>query len=383
MKKWPGLRIGFIVASVLLAFAIAAVCFERFSGNQEQQLFETLQAYDLMRPTQLGSPSGPPVPRVRPALSTNSLPILLKWLRTPESEPSPGQRIKWRLYEFFPRLMRSVRTPAASREMLALDAFEILGTNALPAIPELRKMIYDTNLCEIAASAFICIGPPAFPVAAELSENPNPLLRRQAAFIIGGIRTDGNPSILQKLCGDSDAAVRTEACTALAEFPSDVVLPRLRAQLGGGSEEAFNAAYALHSSGSNAVAALIEASGSTNKPTKTAALAALTMRKQLAGMPGLFERRFQVIRGKRCMFNNQALSIAWLLYAKPEDEQSITERLKKNFEVSGDPRIEEVLPPFSRLGMFHVTSAVIPTQTNATGSKAVMDESLEEGRPLE
>jgi hypothetical protein len=368
MKKWPGLNIAFLVASVLLACAIAAVSFERFFGNQGQQLFETLQAYDLMRSTQLGSPSGPLIP---PVLSTSSLPILLKWLRKSQSEPSLGERIKWRLYEFFPRLMQPVPAPASSGPMLALDGFEILGTNAIAAIPELRKMLYDTNLCEIVASAFICIGPPAFPVAAELSENPNPLLRRQAAFIVGGIRTDGNPSILQKLCGDTDPAVRTEACTALAEFPSDVVLPQLRAQLGAGSVEAFNAAYALHSSGSNAVAALIEASGSTNKPTKTAALAALTMRKRLARLSGVFEHRFQVIQGKRCMFNNQALSISWMLYANAGDEQSITERLKKNFEVSGDPCIEEVLP-LSRLGRLPVTSAIIPSQTNATASKALV-----------
>jgi hypothetical protein len=33
--------------------------------------------------------------------------------------------------------------------------------------------------------------------------------------------------------------------------------------------------------------------------------------------------------------------------------------------------------------MFHVTSAVIPPQTNANASKALMDKAVEEGRPLE
>jgi hypothetical protein len=92
-------------------------------------------------------------------IGTNALPFLLAWLHQERSswdvrltvavEKLPLQ-IQNRI---LPRIGRS-----ETRCEIAVIGFEILGSKASPAVPELKRLAADTNANETARRAWLCLG---------------------------------------------------------------------------------------------------------------------------------------------------------------------------------------------------------------------------------
>jgi hypothetical protein len=172
-------------------------------------------------------------------LGTNALPYYLRWLRY---DPQ-----KWRipLQKKLPRWIGNnrnvsdwlVETPRW-RLNFAGQAFQVLGSNAVSAIPELTAMMRDRRhptTANAAINTLGFLGEPAIPVLQAALADTNQLHRWRIASTIGNMAIFGKHKnscrpILIRALMDPDPAVRQEARAALSNidplFLDPIFLPR-------------------------------------------------------------------------------------------------------------------------------------------------------------
>ena len=149
---------------------------------------------------------------------------------------------------------------AAMTQLLGIDGFEALGTNGAAAVPELTRLMQDTNHAFTALRCLVYVGEPAeIPICQALT-NRSPQIRAFAASQLEGVTGDIG-IYLARLEGpltDADATVRFAAVQALGlqlEYPKEVIPLLVRAM--GDSQQSVSgyAAKFLGELGTNGMAA--------------------------------------------------------------------------------------------------------------------------------
>jgi hypothetical protein len=164
-------------------------------------------------------------------IGTNALPYLLKWI---QQQPPPWHRTAHR------KLPESVSDSAPVRLLIdgrgyetangAMLAFDILGSNAAPAIPEMVAAMNGTTNRTTAVriiAALSGIGAPALPHMAAALSNTNQTGRSAIpAYIRLMARHVGTNACLPPLTAalqDPDPAVRSSASWALSKLAPDLL----------------------------------------------------------------------------------------------------------------------------------------------------------------
>lgn len=125
-KKW--------IAATVAMIALVG-CFIIFSGAKEPRFEGRSLAYWASR---LNLPEAQ---RALTAIGTNALPFLIEWL---DEEPNRVGAWMWKVGQRLPDSLRPNPWPLGSRRDIAGNALGFLGTNAIPAIPELIRT-FDWN----------------------------------------------------------------------------------------------------------------------------------------------------------------------------------------------------------------------------------------------
>ena len=113
-------------------------------------------------------------------------------------------------------------------QLYAISGFEILETNCAAAVPQLTRLMGDTNYAFTALRCLIGIGKPAETPVCQALTNRSPEIRRFAASQLAWV-TDDIDVYLARLAGplhDPDAAVRFAAVQALGmqtPYPDEVI----------------------------------------------------------------------------------------------------------------------------------------------------------------
>jgi HEAT repeat protein len=170
------------------------------------------------------------------AIGTNAIPLLLKWIH---AEQSSGSR---RLHAAINKLpstvgpsaflyLHSLATPRdQKRALAAIVAFSVLRSQATPAVPELTRLVNDTNSPQTARYATIAlawIGTNALPslVIALTSEDRGVRETAASAFhVITAPRGSTNlfPAVLQ-LLQKTDGPARERGTEALQQYAREVL----------------------------------------------------------------------------------------------------------------------------------------------------------------
>lgn len=119
---------------------------------------------DLRADSQLSRASQDQAEAAVRAIGDKSIPLLLTWMN---SDDSP---VKKAIYGSLPRGLQLRWHPqwAFDRQWMAATAFDILGTNAEPAIPKLSQLLGTGKRGRAAAAALGGVGATAFPVLTNL-----------------------------------------------------------------------------------------------------------------------------------------------------------------------------------------------------------------------
>jgi HEAT repeat protein len=154
-------------------------------------------------------------------------------LRMAEAQDSPFRR--WVIEKTENRhLRRWWLREAAMTQLLGIAGFEALGTNCASAVPELTRLMQDTNHAFTALRCLVYIGTPAETPICQALTNPSPQIRSLAASQLSWV-TDDIEVYLARLNGplnDPDASVRFAAVQALGlqtAYPEEVLPLLLKA----------------------------------------------------------------------------------------------------------------------------------------------------------
>jgi hypothetical protein len=167
-KKW---------IAAILAVGVIAGCLMLFSGPREPRHEGRSLSYWARRSHQ------PEAQRALTAMGTNALPFLIEWL---DEEPTQFDAWLRRAGQRLPNSLQPDPWPFGSRRDNAAHALGLLGTNAIPAIPELIRT-FGWNWTGGGGSsppglyALADIGPAAIPALLQaLEEDPkrvDPVIR--------------------------------------------------------------------------------------------------------------------------------------------------------------------------------------------------------------
>lgn len=123
------------------------------------------------------------------ALGTNALPTFLNWL---VAKPSVWDRRRAWVAGRLPRAWgeriypgTSGLPPSARLRIAALEGFEILGTNAVPALPVLSNILFNVDSDLPVAWSIAQTGPPGIALLAEAVSSGTPAIRDRAALVLG------------------------------------------------------------------------------------------------------------------------------------------------------------------------------------------------------
>jgi hypothetical protein len=169
-------------------------------------------------------------------IGTNAIPFLLRWLST-EWQPS---RSKQRLATFVRNIPFLTRFHPISRWALGADplqrradeaaaAFEALGSNAAPAIPELARLATyspQSGTARRAVDALVNIGPITLPALLTVITNANAQARFYAVTSIQSFGTNARPAIPMLLTYRGDATLASGVYEVLGRLklePQEVV----------------------------------------------------------------------------------------------------------------------------------------------------------------
>jgi hypothetical protein len=173
-------------------------------------------------------------------IGTNALPWLLKWLR--DERPAWKEKLAEE-YEMCPgplvvgSVKRWLKHESAERLSYgALVAFQVLGTEASPAILELKGLAKSTNVhvAYMAIQAFAAMGKAAIPELVDVVTNRDAYARELQTVVMGALRqlgTNGSvviPVLIEQL-RDKDAEVVATAASLLGEVRDepDLEIPAL------------------------------------------------------------------------------------------------------------------------------------------------------------
>jgi hypothetical protein len=285
-RRWPGKAVKLVLGIGLVALGLILWrCFEPSSRGpvyQGKHLREWMDGH----PREY-------VPAVR-AIGTNAIPFLLAELQATDSALARlGESLLARVQ------MGPLWTPARMRHYHARLAFQILDTNALPALLEALfshpMQIKEGDLSWAAGAALSWLSSPE---AEELKQRrlgealrqDSPALRANAclAFYAGNRPAAQQVTRLAELTHDADPRVRVAATRGLMTWHTNgtTVLPALIARLADPEPEVRQLALqALAARGSNAVSAL---------PALRAAYATVPAQTNLATQRSFTQMRWEI-----------------------------------------------------------------------------------------
>jgi hypothetical protein len=143
---------------------------------------------------------------------------------------------------------------------MALDGFGILGTNAVPAIPQIVKLFGKVDTCSEAAQALALLGPDGVAALTNGLSSQNVTIRGITIWAIGEkAALDSNTvmRIMLKCLKDPGANLRADAARFLAHKDPTVVIPALVPMLDDNAADVVDkAARSLASYGGAAKAAI-------------------------------------------------------------------------------------------------------------------------------
>jgi HEAT repeat protein len=189
----------------------------RFQGVWLSEWVEGLENTDLASKWGTDKQSG----RDRAAeairhMGTNTLPVLLKMLRYKDS------RLKLILYGFCEEHFRVQFNRADYYHMVAGEALELLGAKALPAMPEIMKLLGEENhdAYNVPQSVMANLGAETVLPLTYALTNQNSNVRIGAATVLGRIHQRADlavPALVASL-GDTNPEVRLTATRSLFWF---------------------------------------------------------------------------------------------------------------------------------------------------------------------
>ena len=215
--------------------------------------------------------------RAEGKIAPEHLPLYLRWYIV--GDKPVWRSIQYRLGPWFPGLVPT--SVDYDPQMLALFAFEVLGTNAAPAMPELKRLLAGRKMGDHPRYLMVSLGESAWTTAREYAASKSPVEREQGAFLLGALRVrpDETVPLLFDLLEDPADRVRKEALKALAEFPCARTEEYFRGMLASARRESEvrEALYGLHAFGSAAFPRYIDAYEANARPgVRQAVLAVLT-----------------------------------------------------------------------------------------------------------
>ena len=179
-------------------------------------------------------------------IGTNGLPILLDLISVGTDNRLALIR-KIKSWDIRKGLLNKAIQPETIRE-LAVDGFEVLGTNAEPAVPELAKLLREDSECLLeVASVLNKIGPKGFMLFTNtLNTHPSSRVRDYMIWAIGhgGVadRKAISPLLINAL-NDPYWKIRGDAAEALGGGDASVVVPALIRTLDDGNSYPREQAY--------------------------------------------------------------------------------------------------------------------------------------------
>ena len=133
------------------------------------------------------------------------------------------------------RLVEIPYTLSEVRRERALAGFRALGPRAKPALPELTRLFYRTNLASAAGAAIAAIGPEGLPVFGAGLTNEHSVIRRASAFYIGQLHSNALSEVsgLLACLNDTSREVRADAARSLGRIgrQAGLVVPALAQRL--------------------------------------------------------------------------------------------------------------------------------------------------------
>lgn len=160
-------------------------------------------------------------------IGTNGLPYYLEWLHYEPGKLRLTIGNSWvhRWGANVPAYSNWLNPPEQWQAHFGFRGFEILGTNAVSAIPELTLMLNDTTkpyTWQRALGALYVIGPQAIPVLKAALADTNRIERWQIASAIRYLGNNGHSNaclpILAEALYDHEAEVRREATLAMEKW---------------------------------------------------------------------------------------------------------------------------------------------------------------------
>lgn len=158
------------------------------------------------------------------ALQLKCVPVLMDYLKAEESQAQKAVSKKINT-----SALGATAVDPPTLQHRAVAAFEILGTNAAAAVPDLRSLLERPEAAESAAKALSFLGPETVGAFQEGLTNENKNVRAIAAESLGRhARADSVPLLLGAL-KDPDGPVRGIAATSLGAFPekAEQIVPAL------------------------------------------------------------------------------------------------------------------------------------------------------------
>lgn len=150
------------------------------------------------------------------AMGPRVLPTLLDWLQQRDSRIKRWIAMLADKQSFFELKLES----ADLRRGIAVNGLHLLGTNAIPAIPTLVKLINDPELGGAALSGLAAIGVPAWPVLLSGLTNGLPAVRSLAVVFLASdpfIDLPGTMPVLLRMFQDDNPQVQMTAINTLAQ----------------------------------------------------------------------------------------------------------------------------------------------------------------------
>ena len=177
------------------------------------------------------------------AIGTNGLPWLLNWI---DHEPSPwryrigslAERLPDSITGGSPLIRLTVQSAGVKRAQHAATAFQALGPMAVPAIPELARLLCTTNSPssnQRALFALSCLGPAAVPAIAKFLSSPRYDGDPWAMHCIQNMGTNARaitPIIVGNLTHTNDLIAENTAYSFIMvgptnHFDADLLVPAL------------------------------------------------------------------------------------------------------------------------------------------------------------
>lgn len=215
--------IGLVLAALILGVIVVVGSWSREPSYRGRTLTSWLRQYSGA-PRDYTQPTSEAAVAIRAIGAERAMPHLL---RMAQAQDGPIRRWIIRKNRNWDIPCLSMREAEMTQEF-AIAGFEALGTNCASAVPQLVRLIGDTNYACTAVRCLVGIGKPAEGPVCQALTNPSPEVRGIAAWQLTRV-TDDPEVYLARLNGplnDPNARVRSAAVLALrsqAHHPEAVI----------------------------------------------------------------------------------------------------------------------------------------------------------------